>query len=67
MIDHQEAQTGVLKVSFDIESVQRMIEYMYTGDYQISPDPVVLQFFSPDASAPLAVARLSEDTDLGSF
>ncbi|KAI8633608.1 hypothetical protein F5Y19DRAFT_470849 [Xylariaceae sp. FL1651] len=36
-----EAQTGVLNVSFDIESVRRLIEFMYTGDYQVPSNPVL--------------------------
>ncbi|KAI1113513.1 hypothetical protein F5Y14DRAFT_441773 [Nemania sp. NC0429] len=34
--DFIEAKTGRVKVSFEIESVRRMIEFMYTGDYQLA-------------------------------
>ncbi|KAI0540557.1 hypothetical protein GGR58DRAFT_511502 [Xylaria digitata] len=34
-----EAQTGVLHVSFDFQSVRRLIEFMYEGDYQVSHNP----------------------------
>ncbi|KAI0114527.1 hypothetical protein GGR51DRAFT_556389 [Nemania sp. FL0031] len=37
----QEATTGVLHLPFDIESVKHLIEFMYTGDYQLSPDPAL--------------------------
>ncbi|TRX97134.1 hypothetical protein FHL15_001928 [Xylaria flabelliformis] len=35
----EEATAEVLHVPFDIESVKRLLEFMYTGDYQLSPDP----------------------------
>ncbi|KAI0440642.1 hypothetical protein F4803DRAFT_577438 [Xylaria telfairii] len=36
-----EAKTGVLNVSFDAQSVQRFIEFIYTGDYHMSPNPAL--------------------------
>ncbi|KAI1427186.1 hypothetical protein F5Y12DRAFT_712520 [Xylaria sp. FL1777] len=36
-----EAKTGLLNVSFDIQSVRRFIEFIYTGDYHMSPDPAI--------------------------
>lgn len=45
-----EAKTGVLNMSFDVESVRRFIEFLYTGDYHVSPDPAVelLSSTAPD-------------------
>ncbi|KAI0878089.1 hypothetical protein GGS24DRAFT_497156 [Hypoxylon argillaceum] len=45
----QEATTSFLHVPFDIGSVRRLVEFMYTGDYQLSPDPA-LELLSSDAS-----------------
>ncbi|KAI0554551.1 hypothetical protein F4679DRAFT_596485 [Xylaria curta] len=36
--DSEEATAGVLHVPFDIESVNHLLEFMYTGDYQLSPN-----------------------------
>ncbi|KAI1126468.1 hypothetical protein F5Y10DRAFT_267130 [Nemania abortiva] len=41
----QEATSRFLHVPFDVESVRHLIEFMYTGDYQLSPDPA-LEFLS---------------------
>ncbi|RYC56137.1 hypothetical protein CHU98_g10072 [Xylaria longipes] len=38
---YQEAMAGFLHVPFDIESVNHLLEFMYTGDYQLSPDPAL--------------------------
>ncbi|KAI0395391.1 hypothetical protein F5Y17DRAFT_474482 [Xylariaceae sp. FL0594] len=32
---------GFLHVPFDLGSVRRLIEFLYTGDYQLSPDPAL--------------------------
>ncbi|KAI0907360.1 hypothetical protein F4823DRAFT_630450 [Ustulina deusta] len=39
--DFMEAKMGVLHMSFDIDSVRRLIEFMYSGDYQISYNPAL--------------------------
>ncbi|KAI0190043.1 hypothetical protein EV127DRAFT_512060 [Xylaria flabelliformis] len=39
--DSEESTAGVLNVPFDIESVNHLLEFMYTGDYQLSPDPAL--------------------------
>ncbi|KAI1751272.1 hypothetical protein F4782DRAFT_547687 [Xylaria castorea] len=39
--DSEEATASLLHVPFDIESISRLLEFMYTGDYQLSPDPAL--------------------------
>ncbi|KAI1745149.1 hypothetical protein F4680DRAFT_404440 [Xylaria scruposa] len=39
--DSEEATAGILHVPFDIESVNHLLEFMYTGDYQLSPNPAL--------------------------
>ncbi|KAI1420403.1 hypothetical protein F5Y12DRAFT_719579 [Xylaria sp. FL1777] len=36
-----EATANILYFPFDIESVKRLLEFMYTGDYKLSPDPAL--------------------------
>ncbi|KAI1130097.1 hypothetical protein F5Y10DRAFT_263519 [Nemania abortiva] len=36
-----EAKTSVLRVSFDIQSVRRLIEFIYRGDYRESLEPAI--------------------------
>ncbi|KAJ8131440.1 hypothetical protein O1611_g2181 [Lasiodiplodia mahajangana] len=45
----KEAATGFLHVPFDIESVRHLIEFIYTGDYQLSPE-TALELLSSDMS-----------------
>ncbi|KAI0413138.1 hypothetical protein F5X98DRAFT_391165 [Xylaria grammica] len=58
--DFMEAKTGVLSVSFDIESVRRLIEYMYTGDYQMRPDSALEIISSGVSDGALPIKRPSE-------
>ncbi|KAI0420643.1 hypothetical protein F5X98DRAFT_371620 [Xylaria grammica] len=37
----REATTNFLHAPFDTESIKRLIEFLYTGDYQLSPDPAL--------------------------
>ncbi|KAI0455897.1 hypothetical protein F5B21DRAFT_502920 [Xylaria acuta] len=37
----EEATASFLRIPFDIESVNRLVEFMYIGDYQLSPDPTL--------------------------
>ncbi|KAI8946747.1 hypothetical protein F4801DRAFT_42108 [Xylaria longipes] len=59
------AKTGVLNVSFDIESVRRLIEFMCTGDYQVSSNPAldILSSDEPDRSC--TIKNQPGDTEIG--
>ncbi|RWA04822.1 hypothetical protein EKO27_g10284, partial [Xylaria grammica] len=37
----REATSNFLHAPFDTESIKRLIEFLYTGDYQLSPDPAL--------------------------
>ncbi|KAI1817059.1 hypothetical protein GGS20DRAFT_535228 [Poronia punctata] len=39
--DFMEAKTGILKISYDVESVRRFLEFVYSGAYHVSPDPAI--------------------------
>ncbi|KAJ8131618.1 hypothetical protein O1611_g2000 [Lasiodiplodia mahajangana] len=39
--DFMEAKTGMIHMDFDIQTVRRFIEFIYTGDYHVSPNPAV--------------------------
>ncbi|KAI0456782.1 hypothetical protein F5B21DRAFT_502079 [Xylaria acuta] len=57
--DYIEAKNGVLHVSFDIESMRRFIEFMYTGDYHVSYNPALELLTSVDEGADTAGPDLS--------
>ncbi|KAJ8114767.1 hypothetical protein ONZ43_g4823 [Nemania bipapillata] len=57
----QEATSGFLHVPFDVASVRYLIEFMYTGDYQLSPDPA-LELLSSSASKDTSTAETAPDS-----
>ncbi|KAI1264871.1 hypothetical protein F5Y18DRAFT_436301 [Xylariaceae sp. FL1019] len=54
-----EAETSSLTINFDLDSVLRLIQFLYTGDYTFYPDPALNQISScPLPTPPAPDAKL---------
>ncbi len=56
---------GVLHMSFDIDSVRRLIEFMYSGDYQISYNPALDILASSAPSKNCTAEKQAKEIEIG--